>query len=245
MLEINNLKRKINNNYILDNVSFKINEKDVVGIIGPSGAGKTSLLRSMMFLDKVDEGTMIFDNVKYNMNTISNKDIIDVRRKMAFVFQDFNLFFNKNAIDNVMEGLIIVKKIDKKQAKEIAYEALKKVDLLDKINNMPHELSGGQKQRLAIARAIALNPKIILFDEPTSALDIELVDEVLKTIYELSSIGLTMIIVSHELNFIKKTSNRVYFMENAKVVESGDVNQIFNNPTTERTKIFLDKFINK
>ena len=239
MLKITNLNKKINSQIILDNINLQINKNEVVSIIGKSGAGKTSILRIIDALEKADDGIMTFNNKIYNLKKLSRKDILEIRQNIGFVFQDFNLFLNKTALENVLEGLIVVKKMNKLEAIEISKNCLNKVGLQNKYDSYPHELSGGQKQRVGIARAIALSPQIILFDEPTSALDPELIDEVLNVIKNLAHSGMTMIIVSHELHFVKSISDKVYFMENGKILEFGSTNDIFNNPKNQRTHDFI------
>ena len=239
MLTLKSLNKKINSQNILNDINIHINKSEVVSIIGKSGAGKTTILRIIDMLDKADSGIMTFNDKTYNLQKLTMKEILKIRQNIGFVFQDFNLFLNKTAIENVMEGLIVVKKMNKNEAFEIAKSCLNRVELNDKYNSYPFELSGGQKQRVGIARAIALSPSIILFDEPTSALDPELVDEVLDVIKNLKNSGMTMIIVSHELHFVKNISNRIYFMENGSIVEEGEKDKIFNNPSNERTKEFI------
>ena len=239
MLTLKSLNKKINSQNILNDINIHINKSEVVSIIGKSGAGKTTILRIIDMLDKADSGIMTFNDKTYNLQKLTMKEILKIRQNIGFVFQDFNLFLNKTAIENVMEGLIVVKKMNKNEAFEIAKSCLNRVELNDKYNSYPFELSGGQKQRVGIARAIALSPSIILFDEPTSALDPELVDEVLDVIKNLKNSGMTMIIVSHELHFVKNISNRIYFMENGYIVEEGEKDKIFNNPSNERTKEFI------
>ena len=239
MLKITNLNKKINSQIILDDINLQVNKNEVVSIIGKSGAGKTSILRIIDALEKADDGIMTFNNKIYNLKKLSRKDILEIRQNVGFVFQDFNLFLNKTALENVLEGLIVVKKMNKLEAIEISKNCLNKVGLQNKYDSYPHELSGGQKQRVGIARAIALSPQIILFDEPTSALDPELIDEVLNVIKDLALSGMTMIIVSHELHFVKSISDKVYFMENGKILEFGSTNDIFNNPKNQRTHDFI------
>ncbi len=239
MLTVKSLNKKINSQNILNDINIHINKSEVVSIIGKSGAGKTTILRIIDMLDKADSGIMTFNDKTYNLQNLTMKEILKIRQNIGFVFQDFNLFLNKTAIENVMEGLIVVKKMNKNEAFEIAKSCLNRVELNDKYNSYPFELSGGQKQRVGIARAIALSPSIILFDEPTSALDPELVDEVLDVIKNLKNSGMTMIIVSHELHFVKNISNRIYFMENGSIIEEGETDKIFNNPSNERTKEFI------
>lgn len=239
MLEIKNLHKSFGSVPVLKGVDLSVEQGDVVAIIGPSGSGKTTMLRCINYLEKADEGTMIFDGVSFPMDKISNKEIAALRRKTAFVFQNYNLFLNKTALQNVTEGLIIARKIPKAQAVQIGRQALDKVGLSERYDYYPSQLSGGQQQRVAIARAIATNPEIIYFDEPTSALDPELTGEVLSVMRQLAREGMTMLVVTHEMNFAKTVSNKVIFMENGSVVETGKSRDIFEHPREERTRTFL------
>ena len=241
MLEIKDINKSFGSLKVLKGVSLKVNKGDVVSIIGPSGSGKTTLLRCMNFLEKADSGSLIFDGEQFDLNKISKKDILRLRKKTGFVFQDYNLFRNKTALQNVMEGLVTARKIPKKEAEQIARENLAKVGLSDKADSYPNELSGGQQQRVAIARALATMPEIIYFDEPTSALDPELIGEVLAVMKTLADEGYTMLVVTHEMGFAKNVSSKVVFMENGVIVEEGDAKQIFENPRNERTKQFIGK----
>ena len=227
---------------MLDGISFKVEKGDIISIIGPSGCGKTTLLRCMNFLNTSDEGYLTFDDETYDMANINKKEINNIRKKTAFVFQNYNLFLNKTALENVIEGLIIARKMDKNEAIKIGEEMLEKVGMLERKDHYPSQLSGGQQQRVAIARALALNPEIIYFDEPTSALDPELIGEVLEVIKQLALEKRTMIIVSHEMRFVRSISTKVIFMEGGHIVEEGTPKDIFENPKEERTKEFLDSY---
>ncbi|MBQ3418603.1 MAG: amino acid ABC transporter ATP-binding protein [Erysipelotrichaceae bacterium] len=242
MIELKNLKKKFNSNYVLNDISFKVEKGDIISIIGPSGCGKTTLLRCMNFLNTSDEGYLTFDDETYDMANINKKEINNIRKKTAFVFQNYNLFLNKTALENVIEGLIIARKIAKNEAIKIGEEMLEKVGMLERKDHYPSQLSGGQQQRVAIARALALNPEIIYFDEPTSALDPELIGEVLEVIKQLALEKRTMIIVSHEMRFVRSISTKVIFMEGGHIVEEGTPKDIFENPKEERTKEFLDSY---
>ena len=213
-----------------------------MAILGPSGAGKTTLLRCLNFLERADGGEMEFDGQHFQLDRISRKEIAGIRKKTAFVFQDFNLFSNKTALENVTEGLIIARKMPKTQAIEIGTRALAKVGLSDRLDYYPDQLSGGQQQRVAIARAVATDPEIIYFDEPTSALDPELTGEVLEAIRELAAEGRTMLVVTHEVGFARNVSTRTILMEQGQIVEEGSTNQLFENPREERTREFLNHF---
>ena len=239
MLKINDLHKSFGELQVLKGVDLTVEKKDVIAIIGPSGSGKTTLLRCLNFLEKADSGTMEFDDTTYNLKNIKHKEIAKIRRKTAFVFQNYNLFANKTVLENVTIGLTVARKMDKKKANEIGEYFLNKVGLSDKLNNYPSQLSGGQQQRVAIARALATDPEIIYFDEPTSALDPELIDEVLNVIKNLAQESMTMVIVTHEMNFAKNVSNKTIFMENGNIVEQGDSKQLFEHPQQERTKHFI------
>ena len=242
MLEIKNLKKKYDKDYVLKDISFKVEKGDIISIIGPSGCGKTTLLRCLNFLNDSDQGQLIFDEEIYDMANINKKEINEIRKKTGFVFQNYNLFLNKTALQNVTEGLIIARKMAKEEAIKIGEEMLNKVGLLDRKDYYPSQLSGGQQQRIAIARALALNPEIIYFDEPTSALDPELIGEVLEVIKQLALEKRTMIIVSHEMHFVKNISTKVIFMEDGLIVEEGSPEDIFDNPKEKRTKEFLESY---
>lgn len=211
----------------------------MVAILGSSGSGKTTLLRCINFLETADEGVMVFDTDTFDMKDISKKQISEIRKKTAFVFQNFNLFSNKTALQNVTEGLIVARKIPKNKAEDIGRQALDKVGLSDRYHHYPHQLSGGQQQRVAIARALAAKPEIIFFDEPTSALDPELIGEVLEVMRDLARDGMTMLVVTHEMNFAKNVSTKVIFMEQGQIVEEGVSKEFFQNPKEERTRAFL------
>ncbi len=242
MIEIKKLRKSFGDNEILKDINIKVNKGDVISILGPSGSGKTTLLRCMNYLCKADDGQMSFDGVNYEMNNVNRKEAMSIRKRTAFVFQGYNLFRNKTALENVTEGLIVVRKMNKEIAIALAKQALDKVGLADRYEYYPHQLSGGQQQRVAIARAFVTKPEVILFDEPTSALDPELIEEVLLVIRQLAKEGMTMIIVTHELNFAKNVSNRIIFMDQGKIVEEGTPKFIFNSPQQARTKKFLKMF---
>ncbi|AQR94061.1 amino acid ABC transporter ATP-binding protein [Clostridium saccharoperbutylacetonicum] len=241
MIEIKGLSKKFNNNIVLDNIDLRIKKGDVVAVIGPSGTGKSTLLRCLNLLEQPEKGVIKIEDLEVDVTKKSKKDTINIRENTAMVFQQFNLFRRKTALENVMEGLVIVKKISKPEAEKIAREQLKKVGLADRINYYPKQLSGGQQQRVAIARALAMNPKILLFDEPTSALDPELVGEVLETIKATALEGNTMIIVSHEMNFVRNVANRVLFFDKGKIIEDGTPEEVFQNPKSDRAKEFISK----
>ena len=236
MLKLENVHKAFGKNQILKGVDIEVNKGDVIVILGPSGSGKTTLLRSINFLEKADKGKLTLDDREMDMHHSSRKDISYVRKNTAFVFQNYCLFNNKTVLQNVTEGLIVARKVPKKEAVETAISALKKVGLEDKLDMYPAQLSGGMQQRVGIARAIAVNPKVILFDEPTSALDPELVGEVLSIIKRLAKEGTTMIVVTHEMSFAEDVANKVIFMSDGVVVEQGSPKEIFYKPKEERTK---------
>ena len=242
MLDVKQVKKYFDGTEILKGVDLHVEKGDVVAILGPSGAGKTTLLRCMNFLEKSDAGEMIFDGEHINLAKVSKKEIAAIRKKTAFVFQGFNLFANKTALENVTEGLVIARKMPKERAREIGRAALDKVGLSDRYDYYPDQLSGGQQQRVAIARAIATEPEIIYFDEPTSALDPELTVEVLEVMRRLAAEGRTMLVVTHEIRFARNVSTKVVFMEQGQVVEAGETRQIFENPKEERTREFLQHY---
>ena len=244
MLEIKNVHKSFQKHEVLKGVSIKVNKGDVVVILGPSGSGKTTLLRCINFLEKADKGEVIFDNHTTSFTRASKKEIYQIRKKTAFVFQNYNLFHNKTALQNVTEGLIIARKIPKDKALEIAKKALDKVGLSDKYDYYPAKLSGGQQQRVGIARAIAVNPEVILFDEPTSALDPELIGEILSVMKTLAKEGTTMVVVTHEMSFAQDVANHIVFMDGGVIVEEGTPEQIFRQPKEDRTKQFLRRITN-
>ena len=239
MLEIQNIQKSFGSLEVLKGIDLNVEKGDVVAIIGPSGSGKTTLLRCVNFLEYAGSGTMVFDQDRFDLGRISKKDVARLRKKTAFVFQNYNLFRNKTALENVTEGLIVGRRMPKAQAVAKARRALDKVGMLDRENHYPHQLSGGQQQRVAIARAIATDPEIIYFDEPTSALDPELTGEVLAVMRQLADEGMTMLVVTHEMGFAKNVSNKVVFMEHGIVVEAGSSRDFFDHPRQERTKEFI------
>ncbi|OJG81390.1 hypothetical protein RV10_GL003518 [Enterococcus pallens] len=228
---------------MLKGVSLKVETGDVIVILGVSGSGKTTLLRCINFLDKADSGTLTIAGETVDLKHASKKEILNVRKKTAFVFQNHNLFNNKTALENVMEGLVIARKVPKAEAEKRAKEALDKVGLAEKYDSYPSQLSGGQQQRVGIARAIVLNPEIIMFDEPTSALDPELVGETLKIMKKIADEGVTMIVVTHEMAFASEVANKVIFMDEGVIVEEGPPEEIFSNPKEERTRRFLKRIL--
>lgn len=243
MIEIKGVHKAFGKNQVLKGVDVKVEKGDVVVIIGPSGSGKTTLLRCINFLEKADDGELTIGETNVDLKHSSKKDILKVRRQTAMVFQNYNLFNNKTAIGNVMEGLVTARKIPKKEAEEISKKVLNKVGLSEKYDFYPAQLSGGQQQRVGIARALALNPEVILFDEPTSALDPELVEDVLGVMKKVAKEGITMIVVTHEMSFAYDIASKVIFMEGGVIVEQGNPKEIFTNAKEERTKKFLKRIV--
>lgn len=243
MLKVTNVHKSFGKNEILKGVDLTVEKGDVVVILGPSGSGKTTLLRTIDFLETADSGELEFDDIKTSLSHASKKTVLTVRRKTGFVYQNYNLFANKTALENVMEGLVTARKIPRDKAREIAERALDKVGLRNRMDYYPSELSGGQQQRVGIARAVAPNPDVVLFDEPTSALDPELVGEVLNVIKELAREGTTMIVVTHEMSFAEEAASQVVFMDGGVVVEKGAPAEIFNHPKEERTRKFLQRIL--
>lgn len=239
MLTVKNIHKSFGDTEVLKGIDLEVNKGDVVAILGPSGSGKTTLLRCLNFLEKADEGSFTFEGESYSYKGISKKVVAQIRKKTAFVFQSFNLFTNKTALQNVTEGLIVARKMSKKEAEVLGRQALDKVGLSDKYDAYPHQLSGGQQQRVGIARAIATNPEIIFFDEPTSALDPELIGEVLSVMRNLASEGMTMLVVTHEIGFARQVSNQVIFMDEGKVLEASKSSTFFEKPATNRAEEFL------
>jgi cystine transport system ATP-binding protein/L-cystine transport system ATP-binding protein len=239
MLEARGVAKSFGTLEVLKGVDLRVGQGDVVAILGPSGSGKTTLLRCLNFLERANEGRLTFDGEDFDLAHMGKKDILRLRRKTAFVFQNYNLFLNKTALENVTEGLVTARKMNKPDAVAKAERALERVGLLDRKDHYPSQLSGGQQQRAAIARALAADPEIIYFDEPTSALDPELIGEVLAVMRKLAEEGMTMLVVTHEMNFARNVSTKVVFMEDGAVVEEGPAKEFFEQPKEERVKAFL------
>jgi L-cystine transport system ATP-binding protein len=225
----------------LKGIDLTVQKGEVVVILGPSGSGKTTLLRCVNMLEKPNDGVITVGDYTLDCKRAGKKDVYRLRQKSAMVFQQYNLFKHKTALENVMEGLVVVKKLPKEEAKARSIAVLEKVGLGGKLDAYPSQLSGGQQQRVGIARALALEPEVILFDEPTSALDPELVGEVLAVIRKIAKEGITMIVVTHEMGFARDVANHVVFMDGGVIVEEGKPSEIFNHPREERTKQFLQR----
>ena len=240
MLKIEHLKKTFSGKTILDDISLEVKSGEIVSIIGPSGTGKTTLLRCINFLEKPDRGKITIDEVSADAEHSDGKTIHRLVQKSGMVFQSYNLFHNKTVLENVMEAQIIVKKRPRKEAEEISLEKLKEVGMLEWKDSYPSQISGGQQQRTAIARAVAMEPSILLLDEPTSALDPELTKEVLEAIRTIANDGITMLTVTHEIDFARELSDRIIFMDKGNIVEEGTPKEIFNHPKEQRTKEFLE-----
>lgn len=241
MISVNGLHKQFGNLEVLKGIDVKVNKGQVIVVIGPSGSGKTTLLRCLNILEVPTSGSIKIDDETGDFSKPVGKRKIDLlRRKSAMVFQHYNLFPHMTALQNVMEGPVIVKKLPKDEARKKADQLLNKVGLGDKLDFYPHQLSGGQQQRVGIARALALEPKVMLFDEPTSALDPELVGEVLQVMKDLAGEGITMVVVTHEMRFAKDVADEVIFMDEGKILERSKPSEMFTHPKEERTKQFLN-----
>lgn len=238
MIELKNIHKSFNETKVIKGIDLTVDKGEVVTLIGRSGSGKTTLLRMMNALEIPTDGTVYVNGKTYTEK--DKKSQIEVRKQSGMVFQNYNLFPHKSALENVMEGLVTVKKMKKSEAERKSMELLEKVGLDHVKDQRPHALSGGQQQRVAIARALAMNPKVMLFDEPTSALDPELVNDVLKVIKELADEGMTMVIVTHEMRFAREVSNHTVFTHEGKIAEQGSPDEMFNQPQTEELKRFLN-----
>ena len=240
IVEVKNLKKQYGDNVILKNINLYIDKGEVVSLIGPSGSGKSTILRCIADLESITSGEILIEGNNLTDKNVDKKIKKEMLLKTGMVFQTFNLFPHMSVRNNIVRTLKLVKNMNTEKAESLAKEMLSLVGLSDKINNYPNELSGGQKQRVAIARALALKPDIMLFDEPTSALDPELVKEVLDIIRKLKSQKITMLIVSHEMNFVREISDRVIIMEEGEILETGTSKQIFENPFSQRVREFLN-----
>ena len=242
MIYISELSKTFSGQKVLNNLSLEIQKGEVVALIGSSGAGKSTFLRSLNYLEAPDSGRIKIDDFEVDFEHITQDQILTLRRKLAMVFQQFNLFGRKTALENVKEGLIVVKGLSDQEATKIAREELAKVGLSDRENHYPRHLSGGQKQRVALARALAMKPEVLLLDEPTSALDPELVGEVEKSIANAAKSGQTMVLVSHDMSFVAQVADKVLFLDKGRIIESGTPEEIMQHPKEERTKEFCASY---
>ncbi len=239
MIDLKDVRKSFGKNEVLKGINLHIDKGEVVVIIGPSGSGKSTVLRTMNYLEEPTSGQVIVDG----MDLLDKDKLNEVRTEVGMVFQNFNLFPHMTVLENLTLAQINVRKTDKKTANDIAMKLLERVGLSDKANVYPDSLSGGQKQRVAIARALAMKPKVMLFDEPTSALDPEMVREVLDVMKSLADEGMTMVIVTHEMGFAKEVADRVLFVDGGLILEDGSPSQVFDAPTSDRTKLFLSKIL--
>lgn len=239
MLKLSNWFKAFGDHQVLKDIHLEVPTGDVLTIIGSSGSGKSTLLRSINFLEPADQGHIQIDDMSQDVQKMKQDDILNLRRKTAMVFQNYALFSKKTALENVMESLLMVQDLPKAEAEAIAYHYLQQVGMGDRADYYPVHLSGGQQQRVGIARALAIEPEVMLFDEPTSALDPELVSGILEIIQSIAHNNTTMLLVTHEMNFAKEVSDQVCFLEKGIIVEQGDPNQIFNHPESERTQAFI------
>ena len=243
MIKITDLHKNFGELNVLKGIDFQADTGEVIGIIGPSGMGKSTFLRCINYIERPEKGIIEIDNIKVDAEKCTEKEIKQLRLKTSMVFQNYNIFKNKTVIENLMLPMTSVQKIDKGKAKEKALQYLEQVGLLDKVNEYPSRLSGGQQQRVGIARAMAVNPKLILLDEPTSSLDPELVLGILDILRNLANEHKrTMIIVTHEMRFAKEIADRIIFMDDGRIIEQGTPEEIFTNPQNDRTKRFLERF---
>jgi len=242
MLTIENLHKNFGDLEVLKGIDLQVDKGQVVAILGKSGSGKTTLLRCLNFLEPPDVGYITLGDLTIDVKTATKKQVQELRRKSAMVFQHYNLFKNRTALENVIEALLANRIMPKKEAEKYGIKLLRQVGMEDKANSYPSKLSGGQQQRVSIARALAVKPEILLFDEPTSALDPELVEEVLNTIRDIAKTNTTMLIVTHELNFAREVADRIVFMYEGRILEDGTPKDFFENPKNERTKQFLSHF---
>ena len=240
IIALEHLEKSFGDHAVLRDINLSVQKGEVISVIGSSGSGKSTMLRCINLLEKPTGGDILYEGVSIRSRSIK---LTDFRAKVAMVFQQFNLFNNMTALDNCVKPQMVVLKRSKEEARKIALEFIEKVGMSAYINAKPAQLSGGQKQRIAIARALSMNPDVILFDEPTSALDPEMVGEVLDVMQNLAKSGYTMIVVTHEMGFAREVSDRVIFMDGGYIVEEGTPEEIFKNPKCERTKQFLSKVL--
>ena len=241
MIRISNLSKSFSGQMVLNNLSLEIQKGEVVALIGSSGAGKSTFLRSLNYLEQPDSGTIVIDDFTVDFSKISKEEILNLRRKLAMVFQQFNLFPHMTVLKNMILGPVKLLKKSKEEATKEAMELLERVGLADRANDYPSQLSGGQKQRVAIVRALCMNPEVMLFDEPTSALDPEMVGEVLEVMKRLAKDGMTMVVVTHEMGFAREVGTNVVFVDKGVIVEQAPPQEFFTNPKNDRLKEFLSK----
>jgi L-cystine transport system ATP-binding protein len=243
MIRIEGLHKAFGRHEVLKGIDLQVEQGEVLVLLGPSGSGKTTLLRCLNFLERADRGTLTIGDLRLDLQHARRKDILKIQRRTGMVFQSFNLFKNMSALENVMEGLVTARGVPRAEAEAASRSILDKVGLADRCDYMPSQLSGGQQQRVGIARALALNPEVLLFDEPTSALDPELVGEVLAVMRQLADEGQTMIVVTHEMAFARDIADRVIFMDEGLFVEEGTPLEVFSRPKEERTRQFLKRVL--
>ncbi len=243
MLSVKNVRKSFGGNEILRGVSLDVKKGDIITILGPSGSGKTTFLRCIDFLERADAGTISFDGIEADLHTANRSTVAAIRKKIGFVFQNYNLFANKTALENITECLVIARKVPESDANRRGMELLERVGLAERAAYYPSQLSGGQQQRVGIARAMAMNPDVILFDEPTSALDPELVGEVLDVMKGLAADGATMIVVTHEMSFARQVATEAILMDQGLIVEAAPPQELFEHPKEERTRQFLGRIL--
>jgi len=241
MIKLNDIWKAFHNNQVLKGINLEVQKGEVVVLLGPSGSGKSTLLRCINYLERADRGTIQIGDLQVDTAAVRRPEIAELRKKTTMVFQNYNLFRNKTALENVMEGLVTVKGLPVKEARDRSVSCLDKVNLANRLHYYPSQLSGGQAQRVGIARAMALDPEVILFDEPTSSLDPEVVGGVLDVMKGLAKDGMTMIVVTHEMAFAQEVANHVAFMDGGVVVEEGTPREVFEQTRQERTRMFLQR----
>ena len=243
MIQVKRLHKSFGTHKVLRGIDLQVEKGEAIVIIGPSGSGKTTFLRCLNFLEQADAGEIAIGNTHVECSRVTKNEILQIRRSTAMVFQLYNLFQNKTALENVMEGLVVARKVTWNKAAETCRRILDKVGLAEKYDSYPSQLSGGQQQRVGIARAIAVNPEVILFDEPTSALDPEWVGEVLGVMKQVAKEGMTMIVATHEISFARDIADRVIFIDDGVIVEQGTPEEVLSHPQEERTKQFLKRIL--
>ena len=239
MLDVRGVRKSFEGREVLSGIDLGVEKGDVIAILGPSGSGKTTILRCLNYLERADAGELTFDGERFDLHAANRADIARLRKKTAFVFQNYNLFLNKTVLQNVTLGLTVGARMKKAEARDIAVAALERVGMANRLASYPGQLSGGQQQRVAIARGLASSPEIIYFDEPTSALDPELIGEVLSVMRQLADEGMTMLVVTHEMDFARNVSSKVLFMEGGSVIEAGPSRVFFENPKQTRSREFI------